>query len=76
MFDIDNLRAIIYAGGPGKRLFPYSHPDCQKPYCHLGDNRSFIQRTVSRFLRVGIKPNRIITITSTQEQSQLAKTNS
>lgn len=46
------MYAVILAGGGGTRLRPLSRADCPKPFLPLIDDRTLLQRTVERLLRV------------------------
>ena len=72
-----DIYLAIIAGGQGTRLFPLSHPDCPKQFCVLREDSSgsttFIQDTAKRFVKVGIRPQNIVVITTNDRQSELAK---
>ncbi len=63
----------IIAGGNGTRLFPMSHPDCPKQFCHLDDENTFIQATAKRFLFAGFKASNIVVITTNDIQTNHAR---
>ena len=67
-----NIWLAIIAGGRGTRLFPHSHDDCPKQFCVLDDTNTFIQATARRFIALGVKPNRIVVVTTNSRQTQLA----
>lgn len=69
----DRTWVAIIAGGQGTRLFPLSHEACPKQFCHLDDNNTFIQATIKRFLKIGIRASRIVVITTNENQTHLAK---
>ncbi len=69
----DHTWVAIIAGGQGTRLFPLSHDAYPKQFCHINDNDTFIQATIKRFLKVGIKSSRIVIITTNKNQTHLAK---
>lgn len=69
----NHVWAAIIAGGQGTRLFPLSHDACPKQFCHLDDENTFIQATIKRFLGIGIKPTRIVIITTNENQTYLAQ---
>ncbi len=70
--EIKNVWLAIIAGGRGTRLFPHSHDDCPKQFCVLDDENTFIQATARRFVALGVKPNRIVVVTTNSRQTQLA----
>lgn len=63
----------IIAGGQGTRLFPLSHDECPKQFCHIDKNRTFIQATIKRFVDFGIKPKRVVIVVTNDNQLRLAK---
>ncbi len=67
-----NIWVAIIAGGKGTRLFPLSHNDCPKQFCPLDSENTFIQATAKRFMSIGVKPNRIVILTTNDRQTELA----
>ena len=63
----------IIAGGQGTRLFPLSHDECPKQFCHLNKTQTFIQATIKRFVDFGVKPRRVVIIVTNDNQLNLAK---
>ena len=63
----------IIAGGQGTRLFPLSHDECPKQFCHIDKNQTFIQATIKRFVDFGVKPRRVVIIVTNDNQLDLAK---
>ena len=45
---MDNLYAVIMAGGPGERFWPLSTPDSPKQFLRLLGGKTFLRRTVER----------------------------
>ncbi len=43
------MKAVILAGGVGKRLWPISNQDCPKQFLNLLDQKSLLQKTIERF---------------------------
>lgn len=71
--DIKNhLWLALIAGGQGTRLFPLSNGNCPKQFCQLDNDNTFSQATVKRFYRAGVNPNRVVVVTTTDRQTQLA----
>lgn len=69
----DDVYLLVIAGGQGTRLFPISHASCPKQFCRLDDNDTFIQATVKRFVRLGVKLTNVIVIVTNQNQQELAE---
>jgi mannose-1-phosphate guanylyltransferase len=67
-----NVWVAIIAGGRGTRLFPLSHNECPKQFCQLDSENTFIQATAKRFISIGVKPNRIVILTTNDNQTRLA----
>ena len=63
----------IIAGGQGTRLFPLSHDECPKQFCHIDKTRTFIQATIKRFVDFGVKPKRVVVVVTNDNQLELAK---
>ena len=63
----------VVAGGKGTRLFPISHEGCPKQFCDLTRSQKFVQATIQRFLALGVKPEQVVIITTTPNQTRLAK---
>ena len=63
----------IIAGGQGTRLFPLSHDECPKQFCHIDKNQTFIQATIKRFVDFVVKPRRVVIIVTNDNQLDLAK---
>ena len=71
-----NMKGVyvaVIAGGQGTRLFPLSHDGRPKQFCMLNQEDTFIQATVRRFLNLGIDPNKIIIVVTSDKQITLAK---
>ncbi len=64
---------VVVAGGKGTRLFPISHEGCPKQFCDLTRSQKFVQATIQRFLALGVKPEQVVIITTTPNQTRLAK---
>ena len=60
---MNNLYALILAGGSGTRLWPMSRLELPKQLLNLGGDLSLLQETVSR-LESRIPPERMIFVTS------------
>lgn len=71
--DFKRLWVAIIAGGQGTRLFPISHPSCPKQFCDLDSQNTFIQAVIGNFTSLGIKPTHIVVITTSDDQTTLAK---
>lgn len=71
--NLSEIYPVILAGGNGTRLFPASHKDCPKQFMPLDENNTFIQATASRFIGLGISPAQIVVVTTTDNQTKLAK---
>ncbi len=63
----------VIAGGKGTRLFPISNPDKPKQFCQLDSKNTFIQAAIDNFTGLGIKPNHIVVITTSDSQTEWAK---
>lgn len=64
----------VIAGGKGTRLFPISNPDKPKQFCQLDSENSFIQAAINNFVTgVGISPSHVVIITTSDGQTELAK---
>ena len=70
--NFSHLWVAVIAGGQGTRLFPLSHDRCPKQFCQLDNDNTFIQATVRRFVKLGVKPNRVLVITTNANQTMLA----
>ena len=57
------MKAIILAGGSGERLWPLSRQNYPKQFLKLFDNKSFLQLTVERLLKL-FNPEDIIIISN------------
>jgi len=44
------MKIIILAGGSGTRLWPYSRSSFPKQFLHFGEEKTLLQKTISRFL--------------------------
>lgn len=65
------MKVIILAGGTGTRLWPQSRTSFPKQFLHFGDEESFLQKTVKRFMpKVQAKDFVIVT---NQQYYHLAK---
>ena len=64
----------VIAGGKGTRLFPISNPDKPKQFCQLDRDNTFIQAAIGNFVGLGIKPNHVVVVTTSDSQVELAKT--
>ncbi len=64
---------VVVAGGKGTRLFPISHEGCPKQFCDLTRSQKFVQATIQRFLALGVKPEQVVVVTTTPNQTRLAK---
>lgn len=71
--DNRNVWVAIIAGGQGTRLFPISHTDRPKQFCQLDEKNKFIQAVIENFASVGIKRNHMVVITTSDNQTRLAK---
>ena len=72
MVNLTKVWVVVVAGGQGTRLFPISHTDCPKQFCQLDDKRTFIQATIENFAKLGIKRNKIVIVTTNENQTRLA----
>ena len=70
--DFSHLWLALIAGGDGTRLWPISNMNCPKQFCQLPTGETFCQATVERFMKLGVKPNHIIVITTNERQRELA----
>ena len=70
--DFSHLWLALIAGGDGTRLWPISNMNCPKQFCQLPTGETFCQATVERFMRLGVKPNHIMVITTNDHQRALA----
>ena len=70
---LEHVWVAIIAGGQGTRLFPISHTDIPKQFCQLDEKNTFIQAVIENFTGVGIKRNHMIVITTSDNQTNLAK---
>lgn len=70
---LEHVWVAIIAGGQGTRLFPISHTDIPKQFCQLDEKNTFIQAVIENFAGVGIKRNHMIVITTSDNQTNLAK---
>ncbi len=68
----NHLWLAVIAGGQGTRLFPLSNGNCPKQFCQLDNDNTFVQATVKRYYPLGIKPNHVVVITTTDHQTKLA----
>ena len=57
------MKVIILAGGGGTRLFPLSRTCYPKQFMKLADGKSFLAKTIERFLPI-VKANDIIIVTN------------
>ncbi len=55
-----NLYAVIMAGGPGKRFWPLSRPECPKPFLRLWGEKSLLQTCCARLKAVVPAENIIV----------------
>ena len=46
------MKFVILAGGSGTRLWPLSRKTFPKQFLKLNENKSLLQKTVERFLKV------------------------
>ena len=46
------MKFVILAGGSGTRLWPLSRKSFPKQFLKLNENKSLLQKTVERFLKV------------------------
>lgn len=67
----NHVYLLCLAGGKGTRLWPISYKGREKQFCYLTNRSTFIQATVERFYKVGIKPNHVYATTTTNSQTQL-----
>ena len=70
----NNTWLAVIAGGKGTRLFPISNPDKPKQFCQLDRDNTFIQAAIGNFVGLGIKPNHVVVVTTSDSQVELAKT--
>lgn len=73
MVNLSKVWVVIVAGGQGTRLFPISHTNCPKQFCQLDGKRTFIQATIENFVKLGIKQNKIVIVTTSENQTRLAR---
>lgn len=71
--DNKHLWVAVIAGGQGTRLFPISHTDRPKQFCQLDRENTFIQAAIKNFTSLGIKPSQFIVVTTSDNQTKLAK---
>lgn len=71
--DNNNVWVAVIAGGQGTRLFPISHADRPKQFCQLDKDNTFIQAVVKNFVDLGVKPSHFVIITTSDNQTELAK---
>ena len=71
--DKKHVWVAIIAGGQGTRLFPISYTDRPKQFCQLDKKNTFIQSAISNFTSLGIKSTQIVVVTTTDNQTRLAK---
>lgn len=69
----NHLWAAIIAGGQGTRLFPISHTNRPKQFCRLDERNTFIQAVVENLTGIGVKSTHIVVITTSDNQTSLAK---
>lgn len=69
----NNTWLAVIAGGKGTRLFPISSPDKPKQFCRLDRDNTFIQAAISNFVGLGIKPNHVVVVTTSDNQIEWAK---
>lgn len=65
--NIDNLYAVIMAGGKGTRFWPLSRVTFPKQFLRILNEKSLLQETVHR-LKGRIKPSNIIVVTTAGQQ--------
>lgn len=71
--NLKHVWVAIIAGGQGTRLFPISHTDRPKQFCQLDEKNKFIQAVIENFANLGIKRNHMIVVTTSDNQTNLAK---
>lgn len=71
--EMKHVWLVVVAGGKGTRLFPISHEGCPKQFCDLTRSQKFVQATIQRFLDLGVKPEQVVIVTTTPNQTRLAK---
>ena len=71
--DNKHLWVAVIAGGQGTRLFPISHTERPKQFCQLDKDNTFIQAAIQNFINLGVKPSQFVIITTTDNQTRLAK---
>lgn len=71
--DNKHVWVAIIAGGQGTRLFPISHTDRPKQFCQLNKEDTFIQAAIKNCLKLGVKNTQIVIITTSENQTRLAK---
>jgi mannose-1-phosphate guanylyltransferase/mannose-6-phosphate isomerase len=59
------MKALILAGGSGTRLWPASREAYPKQFLKLGDERSLLQQTLERLLKI-VSPQDILLLTNEQ----------
>ena len=57
------MKIVILAGGSGTRLWPYSRSSFPKQFLHFGEEKTLLQKTISRFLPIAA-PEDIIIMTN------------
>lgn len=70
---LSHVWVVVIAGGKGTRLFPLSTPSKEKQFCMLGDNYTFLQKTIKNFLSLGVDASHIIVVVSNDHQVKLAE---